>query len=109
VRRVVASKLINRPSHVPTRTRPLATAGGVSRRSPACGLASPTMSGRRDPFLTALLRSFEDVALVGEAASGKDAIALIKRERPGLALLYSSRPSSTGSASSGCSRKDSCR
>ena len=29
-------------------------------------------------FLVSLLRSFEDVAVVGEAASGKDAVAIIK-------------------------------
>ena len=38
-------------------------------------------------FLIAMLRSFEDVALVGEAASGKDAVAVIERENPDLALL----------------------
>jgi two-component system LytT family response regulator len=38
-------------------------------------------------FLVSLLRSFEDVAVVGEAASGKDAVAVIERERPDLALL----------------------
>ncbi len=38
-------------------------------------------------FLVALLRSFGDVAVVGEAASGGDAVALIEKERPDLALL----------------------
>jgi two-component system LytT family response regulator len=38
-------------------------------------------------FLLSLLRSFEDVAVVGEAGSGKDAVAIIERERPDLALL----------------------
>jgi two-component system LytT family response regulator len=38
-------------------------------------------------FLIALLRSFEDVVVIGEAGSGKDAVALIERERPDLALL----------------------
>ena len=38
-------------------------------------------------FLLALLRSFEDVAVVGEAASGKQAVAIIEKERPDLALL----------------------
>jgi len=38
-------------------------------------------------FLVALLRSFEDVAVVGEAASGREAVALIEREKPDLALL----------------------
>jgi two-component system LytT family response regulator len=38
-------------------------------------------------FLLALLRSFDDVVVVGEAASGKDAVAMIQRERPDLALL----------------------
>ena len=38
-------------------------------------------------FLVALLRSFEDVIVVGEAASGKDAVAMIEREQPDLALI----------------------
>jgi len=38
-------------------------------------------------FLVALLRSFDDVTVVGEATSGKDAVALIEREKPDLALL----------------------
>jgi two-component system LytT family response regulator len=38
-------------------------------------------------FLLALLRSCEDVSVVGEAASGKEAVALIEKEKPDLALL----------------------
>jgi two-component system LytT family response regulator len=38
-------------------------------------------------FLLALLRSFPDVAVVGEAVSGKEAVALIEKEKPDLALL----------------------
>jgi len=38
-------------------------------------------------FLVALLRSFEDVSLVGEAASGKDAVAVIEKEKPDLVFL----------------------
>jgi len=38
-------------------------------------------------FLVALLRSFEDVAVVGEAASGKEAVAMIEKEKPDLAFL----------------------
>jgi two-component system, LytTR family, response regulator len=38
-------------------------------------------------FLVSLLRSFDDVVLVGEAASGKEAVTLIEREKPDLALL----------------------
>jgi two-component system LytT family response regulator len=38
-------------------------------------------------FLASLLRTFDDVMIVGEAASGKEAVALIERERPDLALL----------------------
>ncbi len=38
-------------------------------------------------FLRALLRSFEDVLLVGEAASGQEAVTIIEQERPDLALL----------------------
>ena len=38
-------------------------------------------------FLTSLLKSSDAVQLVGEAASGEEAIALIRSERPDLALL----------------------
>jgi two-component system LytT family response regulator len=38
-------------------------------------------------FLLTLLRSFDDVLVVGEAASGREAVALIEKERPDLALL----------------------
>ena len=38
-------------------------------------------------FLLALLRAFDDIVVVGEARSGKEAVALIERERPDLALL----------------------
>jgi two-component system LytT family response regulator len=38
-------------------------------------------------FLVALLRSFEDVAVVGEASSGREAVAMIEKEKPDLAFL----------------------
>lgn len=38
-------------------------------------------------FLVSLLRSFEDVAVVGEAASGREAVAMIEKQKPDLALL----------------------
>jgi two-component system LytT family response regulator len=38
-------------------------------------------------FLVALLRSFEDVVVVGEAATGREAVTLIEKEKPDLALL----------------------
>ena len=38
-------------------------------------------------FLVSLLRSFDDVVVVGEAASGREAVATIEKERPDLALL----------------------
>jgi DNA-binding LytR/AlgR family response regulator len=38
-------------------------------------------------FLISLLRAFDDVVVVGEAASGKDAVTTIEKERPDLALL----------------------
>ena len=38
-------------------------------------------------FLVALLRSFEDVAVIGEATSGKEAVAMIEKEKPDLAFL----------------------
>jgi two-component system, LytTR family, response regulator len=47
-------------------------------------------------FLAALLRDFEDVTLVGEADSGTDAVELIERERPDLALLDLQMPELDG-------------
>jgi two-component system LytT family response regulator len=47
-------------------------------------------------FLVALLRSFKDVVIVGEADSGKAAVALIERERPDLALLDLQMPELDG-------------
>jgi two-component system LytT family response regulator len=38
-------------------------------------------------FLAALLRQFDDVTIVGEADSGPQAVSLIVREKPDLALL----------------------
>ncbi len=47
-------------------------------------------------FLASLLRTFEDVTIVGEAASGKEAVSLITRERPDLALLDLQMPEVDG-------------
>jgi two-component system, LytTR family, response regulator len=47
-------------------------------------------------FLIALLRSFDDVAVVGEAASGKEAVTIIESERPDLALLDLQMPELDG-------------
>jgi len=47
-------------------------------------------------FLAALLRSFEDVDLVGEAASGTEALQLIEAEKPDLALLDLQMPELDG-------------
>lgn len=47
-------------------------------------------------FLAALLRDFEEVMLVGEAESGTDAVELIERERPDLALLDLQMPELDG-------------
>ena len=47
-------------------------------------------------FLAAMLRSFEDVVIVAEAASGKDAVEAIERERPDLALLDLQMPELDG-------------
>ena len=38
-------------------------------------------------FLVSLLRSFDDVAVVGEAASGREAVTIIEKEKPDLAFL----------------------
>lgn len=47
-------------------------------------------------FLASLLRGFEDVALIGEAENGTDAVALIERECPDLALLDLQMPELDG-------------
>jgi two-component system, LytTR family, response regulator len=49
-------------------------------------------------FLAALLRSFDDVNLVGEAGSGPEAVDLIDREKPDLALLDLQMPELDGLA-----------
>ncbi len=38
-------------------------------------------------FLISVLRSFEDIVIVGEAGSGREAVVTIERERPDLVLL----------------------
>jgi two-component system LytT family response regulator len=47
-------------------------------------------------FLAALLRSFEDVVIVGEAATGKEAVQTIERVHPDLALLDLQMPELDG-------------
>ena len=47
-------------------------------------------------FLAALLRSFEDVVIVAEAETGREAVAAIERERPDLALLDLQMPELDG-------------
>jgi DNA-binding LytR/AlgR family response regulator len=47
-------------------------------------------------FLKSILREFEDVEIVGEAENGAEAIEIIKREKPDLALLDLQMPEITG-------------
>ena len=47
-------------------------------------------------FLATLLRSFDDVVIVGEAGSGKEAVAIIERVGPDLALLDLQMPELDG-------------
>jgi two-component system LytT family response regulator len=47
-------------------------------------------------FLAALLRGFEDVALVGEAETGTEAVEMIEASRPDLALLDLQMPELDG-------------
>jgi two-component system, LytTR family, response regulator len=47
-------------------------------------------------FLAALLRSFEDVQLVGEAETGTEAVELIEQQSPDLALLDLQMPELDG-------------
>jgi DNA-binding LytR/AlgR family response regulator len=47
-------------------------------------------------FLAAILRSFDDVKIVGEAENGLEAVAMIERERPDLALLDLQMPELNG-------------
>jgi DNA-binding LytR/AlgR family response regulator len=47
-------------------------------------------------FLVALLRSFDDGRVVAEAASGKEAVAMIEQEKPDRALLDLQMPELDG-------------
>jgi len=47
-------------------------------------------------FLAALLRSFDDVVIVAEAETGKEAVEAIERQRPDLALLDLQMPELDG-------------
>ena len=57
-------------------------------------------------FLAALLRGWDDVDLIGEAASGDDAVDLIERARPDLALLDLQMPERDGLAVVASIRRD---
>jgi two-component system, LytTR family, response regulator len=57
-------------------------------------------------FLVSQLREFEDVAVVGEAATGAEAVALIERVGPDLALLDLQMPELDGLAVVGLLRRE---
>ena len=60
-------------------------------------------------FLKVILQEFEDVEIVGEAENGAEAVEIIKRLKPDLALLDLQMPEITAWKSSKCSRKPRCR
>jgi two-component system, LytTR family, response regulator len=47
-------------------------------------------------FLAAMLRTFDDVEIVGEASNGSEAVEIIEREKPDLALLDLQMPELDG-------------
>jgi DNA-binding LytR/AlgR family response regulator len=47
-------------------------------------------------FLAAMLRTFDDVEIVGEAQNGAEAVEIIEREKPDLALLDLQMPEIDG-------------
>ena len=47
-------------------------------------------------FLASMLRGFEDVEIVGEASNGSEAVEIIEREKPDLALLDLQMPELDG-------------
>jgi two-component system, LytTR family, response regulator len=57
-------------------------------------------------FLAAMLRVFEDVEIVGEAETGTQAVAMIEREKPDLALLDLQMPELDGLGVVGLLRKN---
>lgn len=57
-------------------------------------------------FLLSILRSFDDVEIVGEASTGTEAIEVIERERPDLALLDFQMPEVDGLGVMRLLRKD---
>ena len=58
-------------------------------------------------FLAAMLRDFEEVEIVGEASNGSEAIEVIEREKPDLALLDLQMPELDGLGVVRLLRKDS--
>src|SRR4030095_4327021 len=57
-------------------------------------------------YLTSLLRGFDDVTLVGEASTGREAVELIERERPDLSFLDLEMPELDGISVVRLVRKD---
>ena len=86
-----------------TRVAPSARLGARTGTGPAGGMIAPRLrvvvADDERParsFLIALLSGFSDIVIVGEAANGAEAIQLIEKHRPDLAMLDLQMPEIDG-------------